>query len=104
SESHNIAKTLSVGKGIKRMEKELESKKLSQQETKPSGSDHFNWITTQLLAIAVAKGQVYEPERLRINASDLMDLSREQLVVAFTKARRELTYLPQVSEIRQLAQ
>jgi hypothetical protein len=85
------------------MENQIECKSNLTPEMKPSDLDHFDWITDQLSIIACAKGQVYNPERLRINASDLLDISRDRLAAAFAKARRELDYLAQVSEIRRLA-
>jgi hypothetical protein len=66
-------------------------------------SEWFDWIIEQLSLVALAKGQTYSPERLRINAEDLSDLPREALASAFHRARRELNFMPQVSEIRRLA-
>ncbi len=61
------------------------------------------WITDQLQALAISKGMTYEPQRLKINAEDLLDIPQERLAMLFAKARRELDYLPQVPELRRLA-
>jgi hypothetical protein len=54
--------------------------------------------------MAAAFGQPVTAERLRIYADDLLsDLSREQLEIALTRARRELKYFPQIAELRELA-
>ena len=66
-------------------------------------AERLGWIIDQLSALAVSRGQVYAPERLRINAEDLIDIGQTELEVAFQKSRRELDYLPQVAEIRRLA-
>ena len=66
-------------------------------------AERLGWIIDQLSLAAVAKGQGITPERLRINAEDLVDIPQDALLVAFAKARRELDYLPGVSEIRRLA-
>jgi len=65
--------------------------------------DRLAWIIDQLSLAAVAKGQVFPPERLRINAEDLIDIPQDALAAAFARARRELDYLPGVAEIRRLA-
>ena len=52
----------------------------------------------------MARGQECSPERLRINAEDLIDIEQEALRVAFAKARREHDYYPSVAEIRRMAQ
>jgi hypothetical protein len=74
---------------------------LSTPETRRA--ERLGWIVDQLSLTAVAKGQVFTPERLRINAEDLVDIPQEQLADAFNRARRELDYLPGVAEIRRLA-
>jgi len=66
-------------------------------------AERLGWIIDQLSLAAVAKGQGITPERLRINAEDLVDIPQDALLVAFARARRELDYLPGVSEIRRLA-
>jgi len=66
-------------------------------------AEQLGWIIDQLSVAAVAKGQVFTQERLRINAEDLVDIPQDALVRAFARARQELDYLPGVSEIRRLA-
>lgn len=73
----------------------------SQLEMKPA--EHLAWIVDQLSICAVAKGQFFTTERLRINAADLADIPREALAGAFELARKEIDYLPGVAEIRRLA-
>lgn len=69
----------------------------------PQRAERLCWIIDQLTMVAIAKGQTYTAERLRINAEDLIDIPQDALALAFARARRELDYLPQVSEIRRLA-
>jgi hypothetical protein len=66
-------------------------------------AEQLGWIIDQLTMAGIAKGQSYGQERLRINAEDLIDIPREALAIAFGKARRELDFMPGVSEIRRLA-
>jgi len=66
-------------------------------------AETLGWIIDQLSLAAIAKGQVFSPERLRINAEDLIDIPQAALQEAFGKARRELDYAPTVVEIRRLA-
>jgi hypothetical protein len=68
-----------------------------------SRAERLGWIIDQLSLAAVAKGQVFPPERLRINAEDLIDIPQDRLALAFSRARRELDYAPGVAEIRRLA-
>jgi hypothetical protein len=63
----------------------------------------LGWIIDQLAMATIAKGQPTNPERLRINAEDLIDIPQDDLALAFAKARRDLDYVPQVSELRRLA-
>jgi hypothetical protein len=65
--------------------------------------ERLGWIIDQLSLAAVAKGQVFTSERLRINAEDLIDIPQDRLAAAFAKARRELDYAPGVAEIRRFA-
>jgi hypothetical protein len=66
-------------------------------------AERLGWIIDQLATAAIAKGQTHTPERLRINAEDLIDIPQADLAAAFDQARRELDYVPQVSELRRLA-
>jgi hypothetical protein len=66
-------------------------------------AERLGWIIDQLSMAAIAKGQTLTPERLRINAEDLIDIPKDVLTVAFGKARRELDFVPGVAEIRRLA-
>jgi len=66
-------------------------------------SERLGWIIEQLTLAALAKGQVFSVERLRINAEDLIDIPKESLEIAFGKARRELDFIPGVAELRRLA-
>jgi hypothetical protein len=43
------------------------------------------------------------PERFRIFAHDLADLSHDRLQIAFARARRELTFFPKIAQLRELA-
>jgi hypothetical protein len=63
----------------------------------------LGWIIEQLTMAAIAKGQVYTAERLRINAEDLIDIPQQALAAAFVRARKELDFVPGVSELRRLA-
>jgi len=67
-------------------------------------AEQLGWIIDQLSMAALAKGQVCSPERLQINAKDLLDVPQDHLAKAFVKARRELDYIPGVAELRRLAQ
>jgi len=69
----------------------------------PKRAEQLGWIIDQLTLAAVAKGQAYTPERLRINAGDLIDVPQDALTLAFARVRKDLDYLPQVSEIRRFA-
>jgi hypothetical protein len=69
----------------------------------PQRAERLGWIIDQLTLAAIAKGQAHSPERVRINAEDLIDIPQEALALAFGKARRELDYVPMVSELRRLA-
>jgi hypothetical protein len=66
-------------------------------------AETLGWIIDQLSLAAVAKGQVFSEERLRINAEDLIDIPQTALQEAFARARRELDYAPGVAELRRLA-
>ena len=71
-------------------EKALPSETSMQRSTQEiARAERLGWIIDQLLLAAVAKGQVFMPERLRANAEDLVDIPQEALAVAFTRARRE---------------
>jgi hypothetical protein len=61
------------------------------------------WVIDQVTILAEAFSQPMTPERLRIYAGDLADLERSQLEVAFCHARREMTFLPKIAELRNLA-
>ena len=85
-------------------EKALPSETSMQRSTQEiARAERLGWIIDQLLLAAVAKGQVFMPERLRANAEDLVDIPQDALAAAFSRARRELDYPPGVSEIRRLA-
>lgn len=77
----------------------------SPNNSKPSQSrnDRLGWLIEQLAMAALAKGQMYSPERLRINAEDLVDIPQDRLQEAFRRARQELDFVPGVAEIRRLA-
>ncbi|HET6180524.1 MAG TPA: hypothetical protein VFE61_26630 [Candidatus Sulfotelmatobacter sp.] len=67
-------------------------------------SDNSRWIIEQLTILAVAVGEAPPPERLRIYAQDLNDgLTKEQLHIAFTRARRESKFFPKIAELREWA-
>jgi hypothetical protein len=62
------------------------------------------WLVDELTILAEALGEVVTIERLRIYSRDLAsDLTREQLQIALTRARRELRFFPKISELRELA-
>src|SRR6516225_5452511 len=62
------------------------------------------WLIDELTVLAAAMGHSVTAERLRIYARDLStDLTREQLQTALMRARRELKFFPQISELRELA-
>src|SRR5579864_5008278 len=86
-------------------ENRVEQNKLSLQSSMPAPkrAEQLGWIIDQLTLAAVAKGQAYTPERLRINAGDLIDVPQDALTLAFARVRKDLDYLPQVSEIRRFA-
>ncbi len=59
------------------------------------------WLVDELTILAEAIGEVVTTERLRIYAKDLaIDLSRNQLQIALTRARRESRFFPKIAEIR----
>jgi hypothetical protein len=61
------------------------------------------WLIDQVTILAEAKGEELTEQRLRIYVEDLFDLTRSQLEPAFLRARRELKFFPQISELRELA-
>jgi hypothetical protein len=61
------------------------------------------WLIDQVTILAEAKGEELTEQRLRIYVEDLSDLTRPQLEPAFVRARRELKFFPQISELRELA-
>lgn len=71
--------------------------------SQPSNELWKKWLGKQLLALAVALDVELADERIQIYAFDLRDLSREQLEVAFTRARRECKWFPKISELREFA-
>lgn len=92
------------------VEERVENNQIEPSKTLTSSSmpekkraERLGWIIDQLAMAAIAKGQTHTAERLRINAEDLVDIPQEALAAAFAKARRELDYVPQVSELRRLA-
>lgn len=82
-----------------------ERNKISKQPLTPEAQrgERLAWIIDQLSIAAIAKGQAFTTERLRINAEDLIDIPKEALAAAFSKARRELDYPPGVAELRRFA-
>jgi hypothetical protein len=69
----------------------------------PSTRDIQQWAIEQLGVLAVAMRETITAECLQIYAMDLSDLSREQLEIALTRARRELRFFPKIAELRELA-
>jgi integrase-like protein len=61
------------------------------------------WLTDQLTLLAEACGEELTAARIRIYAEDLADLSRTQLQTGLTRARRELRFFPEISELRDFA-
>lgn len=64
------------------------------------------WLIDQLTMLAEAFGETGErvsSQRLQLYAIDLSDLTPHQLVIAFTRARRELKFFPKIAELRELA-
>jgi hypothetical protein len=70
----------------------------STHSPKPSGA----WVMEQLTILAEAMDQSLTPSRLQIYASDLCDLSQEQIELALFRARRELKFFPKIAELREL--
>lgn len=60
------------------------------------------WIVQQLVLLAVALDAEVNDERFKIYARDLRDLPRNQLEIAFGRARRELKFFPKIAELREL--
>jgi hypothetical protein len=60
------------------------------------------WIVQQLVFLAVALDAEVNDERFKIYARDLRDLPRNQLEIAFGRARRELKFFPKIAELRAL--
>jgi hypothetical protein len=84
------------------METELSSDKM--QISRPGNKQELRlWVIDQLTLLAEAQGEPLTPQRLRIYAEDLSDLTLEGLTTAFTRARRELRFFPKIAELRQLA-
>jgi hypothetical protein len=60
------------------------------------------WIVQQLVFLAVALDAEVNDGRFKIYARDLRDLPRNQLEIAFGRARRELKFFPKIAELRAL--
>jgi hypothetical protein len=74
----------------------------------PAGTppEKLFWLVDELTVLAECFGESGEklsPQRLQIYAADLADLDRQQLEVAFRRARRECRFFPKIAELRQLA-
>src|SRR5690348_14315587 len=63
----------------------------------------LHWVMEQIALLAIAFNAHVTPELLRLYAEDLADISREQLVVGFRRARHELKFFPRIAELRELA-
>jgi hypothetical protein len=88
----------------------MENNQIEPRKTLPTSSmpemkraERLGWIIDQLVMAAAAKGQIHTAERLQINAEDLIDIPQDALALAFDKARKELDYVLQVSQLRRLA-
>src|SRR5690242_20447170 len=87
-----------------RMETEIEHNNVKLQILLPEKRSLQHWITDQLTILAEAFNEAMTTEKLRIYVEDLAsDLTREQLQIAFTRARRELKFFPKIAELRELA-
>jgi hypothetical protein len=75
----------------------------NRSQTETQRAERLGWIIDQLSIAAMAKGQVFTPERLRVNAEDLIDIPQGALLIAFQRARRELEFAPGVADIRRFA-
>src|SRR5215469_15594360 len=64
----------------------------------PRQSEASEAIIQQLTILAEALGETMTPARLKIYAADLVDLTAEQLAVAFNRARRERRFFPKIEE------
>ena len=62
-----------------------------------------SFIAEQLTVLAAAFRETLHEATLRIYANDLADIPTECLLLAFEKARLELTYFPRIAEIRAMA-
>jgi hypothetical protein len=60
------------------------------------------WMVQQLVILAVALDAEVNDKRFKIYACDLRDLPRNQLEIAFGRARRELKFFPKIAELRAL--
>ena len=66
-------------------------------------SEQKLWLVDQVTILAEAFGEGLTPARIEIYATDLMDLTREQVQRALWRSRRELKFFPKISELRDLA-
>ena len=64
---------------------------------------YLKWIVSQLGVLAMMKGQTVMRQRLLLNAEDLADIPQAIMEAVFDRARKELTYYPQVCELRKMA-
>jgi len=65
--------------------------------------EHLEWLSDELTVLAVAFGERPTEERQELYCRSLADLPREQLQVAFRRARCELKWFPKIAELRELA-
>lgn len=61
------------------------------------------WLIDQVTILAEVFGEELTEPRLRVYAEDLSELPRQQLEIAFVRARHELKFFPKISELRELA-
>jgi hypothetical protein len=61
------------------------------------------WLVDHLTVLAEAIGEPVTAERLKIYSGDLLDIPREQMAIAFQRARQGLKFFPKIAELRELA-
>jgi hypothetical protein len=76
------------------------SRPLQTSNEKTQEQQKRDWIGEQLVILATAHDQRLTVERMRIYVEDLMDLTPEQLSIAFRRGRQESTFMPKIAELR----
>lgn len=69
---------------------------------KQSSRDYAEWITTELVKIAVLMGEEISQERYAMTIAELQDIQPNLLEYAFAVVRKEGRYFPRPGDIREI--